>query len=70
MTYYTETVSRPSIWTRVARAVSGFFACVIEAQSRSREMQRLQEMTDRQLQDMNIKREDIVFHVFRNVYYF
>ena len=69
MTYYTQTDARPSAIFKVVEAVSGFFSSLIDAQARARDVQRLHNMSDHQLRDMNVRREDIVRHVFRDVYY-
>lgn len=55
---------------------TGFFETIFnallrlaEANSRSQEVERLQGMSDEQLAAKNIRREDIVRHVFRDVLY-
>ena len=44
--------------------IGGFLVRVSEANSRVREMDRLNAMSDEELARMGLKREDIVLHVF------
>jgi uncharacterized protein YjiS (DUF1127 family) len=73
MAFFTDNISSQphasfvaKIWGRIAQ----FFDNMIEAQDRSLDVQRLQRLSDRELADIGIKREDIVRHVYRNIYYF
>lgn len=65
MTTLTLTQPAVSLWD----SVTSFFESIVEAQSRARAIQTLSEMSDRQLADIGIARENIVQHVFRDVYY-
>lgn len=51
----------------VLSAVGAFFVRITEVQSRSAAVQELQGMSDRQLADLGIKREDIVRRVFADM---
>lgn len=60
----------------VETPTTGFFESIFnalvrvaEANSRTQEVERLQQLTDEQLAAKKIRREDIVRHVFRDVLY-
>ncbi|AML53169.1 DUF1127 domain-containing protein [Falsihalocynthiibacter arcticus] len=55
---------KKSIWASVANGFSVFFTALIKANSRSAEIERFQKMSDRQLADIGLQRDDIVRHVF------
>lgn len=71
MAYFTENAAqnRPSILNALSARIAGFFEMIFEAQNRSVTVQRLQALTDRELADIGIAREDIVRHVYRDIYY-
>ena len=50
-------------------AIAGFFDRLAAAQNRSAEVQRMQELSDRELADIGLNRKDIVRHVYRDIYY-
>lgn len=52
-----------------AGAIADFFDRVADAQNRSIEVQRMQRLSDRQLEDIGIAREDIVRFVYRDIYH-
>lgn len=55
-----------SIFAKVKSAIARYIEAVIVARSRSEEMARFQNMSDRQLADIGIARHDIVKIVFRD----
>lgn len=64
---YTSTqahTQKTSIWASVSSGISTFFAALVEANSRAVEVQQLQAMSDRQLADIGLDRQDIVSRVF------
>ncbi|GAA6164157.1 hypothetical protein NBRC116590_18610 [Pelagimonas sp. KU-00592-HH] len=50
-------------------AVGNFLIAIGEANSRAEKANRLQQMSDAELAARGIKREDIVRHVFKDIYY-
>tara|TARA_B110000902_G_scaffold81930_1_gene97211 strand:- start:316 stop:537 length:222 start_codon:yes stop_codon:yes gene_type:complete len=60
---------RPSFLKTVFAATGRWFAAVMEANSRQDQVQRLQIMSDTQLAEFGVRREDIVRYVFRDVYH-
>ena len=54
---------------RIGEAVLNVLIRIAEANPRMREIERLQGLSDDALAKRNIRREDIVRHVFRDVYY-
>jgi uncharacterized protein YjiS (DUF1127 family) len=72
MAFFTVTVSSParvSIFSKVLSAVIGSFDRIADSQNRSVDVQRLQRLSDRELADIGISRENIVRHVYRDIYY-
>lgn len=59
-----EFAPKKSIWVSLINTISGYFADIMEANSRSLEVQRLQSMSDRDLADIGLARQDIVRRVF------
>ncbi|MEY8096412.1 DUF1127 domain-containing protein [Falsihalocynthiibacter sp. S25ZX9] len=55
---------KKSIWASVSNGFSAFFTALIESNSRSDQVERFQNMSDRQLADIGLDRDDIVRHVF------
>ncbi|MCC1494910.1 DUF1127 domain-containing protein [Cognatishimia sp. F0-27] len=51
------------------RAIGDFFALITESNWRVREAERLQAMSDRELAQRGLRREDIGRHVFRDLFY-
>ena len=60
---------RPSFLKTVFAATGRWFTAVMEANSRQDQVQRLQIMSDTQLAEFGVRREDIVRYVFRDVYH-
>lgn len=65
-----------SVTGRLFPSLGAFFARVGEAlyngsnmSARARQIEALQSMTDAQLAEKGIKRDEIVHHVFRDIYY-
>lgn len=54
------------IITAPFRAVGNFLVAIMESNSRVQYVDRLNEMSDEQLAERGIKREEIVQHVFRD----
>ncbi len=72
MAFFTDTTptqDRPAFFAYLAARVIGFFDRVADAQNRSLDVQRLQRLSDRELADIGIAREDIIRHVYRDIYY-
>ncbi|MCG3267437.1 DUF1127 domain-containing protein [Yoonia sp. I 8.24] len=71
MAFFTDTAaaqSQPGILSKIG---SGFVAAmtrIMDAQDRSPEVRRLEALSDSELAEMGIKRDDIIRHVFRDVY--
>ena len=53
----------------IRSALGGFFRRVADAQNRSEAVNGLQALSDRQLADIGIAREDIVRYVYRDIYH-
>ncbi|MGR3494187.1 DUF1127 domain-containing protein [Citreimonas sp.] len=53
----------------VGSAILNFFTAIAESNSRMREAERLNAMSDQELARIGLKREDIARHVFRDMYY-
>jgi uncharacterized protein YjiS (DUF1127 family) len=71
----TQTLHAPSIPLRLAAPVTAFFAALARAmaisagaQGRYDEVLRLQSLSDAELAERGIEREDIVRHVFKDVF--
>ncbi len=62
-------VTRPSFLKTALGVIGGFFAAVMDANSRQDQVQRLHTMSDKQLAEFGVRREDIVRYVFRDVYH-
>lgn len=54
---------------RSASAIGKAFVMISESNARMQAVQRLNDMSDAQLAERGLKREDIVHHVFRDTYY-
>lgn len=68
MTYFSDALAgqeRPDFLGRLG----AFFDRVIAFQSRDVAVRQLEAMTDTQLAEMGIARENIVRHVYRDIYY-
>lgn len=75
MAHITHTETRSFLDGVTARIGAGFAAIgrflvyIAEAQSRVEQVKRLDAMSDAQLKARGIRRDQIVHHVFRDVYY-
>lgn len=62
-------ISWGKIFTAPFRAIGHFFVLVMENNSRAQLAERLNAMSDAQLAEKGLKREDIVRYVFRDCMY-
>ena len=72
MAFFSDTPAaqdRPAFFPAFSTAVLAFFARLSEAQNRSAAVYELQKRSDRELADIGIAREDIVRHVYRDIYH-
>ena len=72
MAFYSDTTSaqdRPAIFASFANAIVAAAERVTAAQNRTATVRALQQRSDRELADIGIAREDIVRHVYRDIYY-
>lgn len=71
MAFLTATARHESapFFTRLLSGIGNAIVAVGEANPRLRRVEALQRMSDEQLSARGIKREDIVRHVFHDVYY-
>ena len=71
MAFFTDTASaqsQPSILSKIGTGIVAAMTRIMDAQDRSPEVRRLEAMSDVELAEMGIKRENIIRHVFRDVY--
>ena len=72
MAFYTDTINaRPERKNgpAILKTVGTVFARIIAAQNRSVDIERMQNLSDRELADMGLDRAEIVRHVYRDIYY-
>lgn len=72
MTFSTETIApvrEPGFLSRLYAGFSALIIRMMDAQDRSGSVHRLQRCSDAELAKMGISRQDIVRHVFRDVYF-
>jgi len=72
MAFYTESIdntAKPSLWARVLRRTNQFFANLANAQNRTNTVERMQKLSDADLAKMGARRQDIVRHVYGDIYY-
>jgi hypothetical protein len=72
MAFYTNTIDNTpnaSLAARIGQRVSCFFVRLADNQNRTGTVQRMQELSDAKLAQMGVRREDIVRHVYRDIYY-
>lgn len=60
-------VEKKSLLASISNAVGVFFASLTEANARAEKANRLFAMSDRQLSDIGLKREDIASRVFADM---
>jgi hypothetical protein len=71
MAFFTDTASaqsQPGILSKIGTGIVAAMTRIMDAQDRSPEVRRLEAMSDIELAEMGIKRENIIRHVFRDVY--
>ena len=72
MAFYTDTIEsriNTPVRTAIRGAISQFFTRLIAAQNRSTDVHRMQSLSDAELAKMGLDRDDIVRHVYRDIYY-
>ncbi|MDP5085315.1 MAG: DUF1127 domain-containing protein [Yoonia sp.] len=72
MAFYTDTIAtrtKASSGFAFFNSIAGFFDRVIASQNRSVEVQRMQRLSDRELEDIGVNRDDIVRYVYRDIYH-
>lgn len=72
MAFFSDTpavASRPSIFAAFAAKIADIFHAMVQAHDRTDAVQQMQALTDRQLADMGVARDDIVRYVYRDIYY-
>jgi uncharacterized protein YjiS (DUF1127 family) len=72
MAFYTESIdntAKPSLLARVLRRTNQFFANLANAQNRTNTVERMQKLSDADLAKMGVRRQDIVRHVYGDIYY-
>lgn len=62
-------VGDPGVLSRLGARISGWLARLMEAQSRSDVVARLENCSDAELARMGVARSAIIRHVYRDVYY-
>ena len=68
-TTYTDVYPKAPLLTRIGGWFVDTMETIAENNPRLRRARTLQAMTDAQLAALDIKREDIVHHVFKDTYY-
>ncbi len=66
---YTDTYPKAPLLTRIAEGFASWMDSYAENHPRMRGIRALEAMSDAQLAKRGIKREDIVYHVFRDTFY-
>lgn len=72
MAVYSDVTSQNRFAAGASRAFEGainFLVSISTSSSRARQIEALSRLSDAQLAERGMKREDIVRHVFRDVYY-
>ena len=72
MAFFSDTPSaqdRPAFFDAFSARVVAFFERLSDAQNRTTTVEALQKLSDRELADIGIARQDIVRHVYRDIYY-
>ena len=72
MALYTDALDAPqkdSVISRAFAHLTGFFARVSDAQSRTDKVNRLLDLSDKDLAKIGLRRSDIVRHVYRDIYH-
>ncbi|WP_375254761.1 DUF1127 domain-containing protein [Yoonia sp.] len=72
MAFYTAAVDAPqkdSVISRMVAHMTGVFARISDAQSRTDKVNRLRDLSDEDLAKIGLRRADIVRHVYRDIYH-
>ncbi len=72
MAFYTDTIvsrNNTRIRTVIFGSFSRLFSRLIAAQNRSADVHRMQSLSDAELAKMGLNRDDIIRHVYRDIYY-
>lgn len=72
MAFYTDTIdgnAKPSFMARMLRGMGRGFAKLADAQNRTNTVERLQSLSDAELAKIGVRRQDIVRHVYSDIYY-
>lgn len=72
MAFFTDTIDnhpKSALHTRIWQGLGRFFANLADAQNRTYAVERMQDLSDHDLAKMGVRREDIVRHVYRDIYY-
>lgn len=64
-----QSAAQSGFLARLGTKIVNFIEAVQRSNSRARELERLNAMSDEALAEQGLRREDIVRHVFRDVYY-
>lgn len=65
----TDFSAKHSFLARIGDAIKSFASAYVEARSRQGAIAALEAMSDKELAERGIEREDIVRHVFSDTYY-
>ncbi len=66
---YTDTYPKAPLFTRMVEGFANWIDTFAENHPRLRAVKALQALSDTQLAERGIKREEIVHHVFRDTFY-
>jgi uncharacterized protein YjiS (DUF1127 family) len=72
MAFYPNTIDnspKASLAARMGQRLARFFANIADNQNRTGTVKRMQDLSDDKLAQMGVRREDIVRHVYRDIYY-
>jgi hypothetical protein len=72
MAFYTDTISRAadaSGFARLTQVMARAFTTITDAQNRTSQVARMQDLSDADLAKLGVRRADIVRHVYRDIYY-
>ncbi|WP_376873722.1 hypothetical protein [Albirhodobacter sp. R86504] len=64
-----NTASGNSFWASLKSAIVVGLDIYMTRHSRTREIERLNALSDEKLAELGVKRDDIVYHVFRDQFY-
>lgn len=72
MAFFSDTTAdahRPAFLAAFAARLADLLFMMAKAHDRTDAVQQMQALTDRQLADIGVPRDDIVRHVYRDIYY-